>query len=110
MRDVEQPWRYGSFLLRGDPWPRSSGEPGLRGGLFKAYFDQNRPPDTDKLNGKPLASGEKVILGAGGKLMGGDQITCGAANPLLNHCASLLPLPARARSADRTGAASGSPG
>jgi hypothetical protein len=46
-------------------------------GDYKAYFDQNRPPDTDKLNGRPLASGEKVILGAGGKLMGGDQITCG---------------------------------
>ena len=46
-------------------------------GDYKAYFDQNRSPDTDKLNGKPLASGEKVILGAGGKLMGGDQITCG---------------------------------
>ena len=46
-------------------------------GDYKAYFDQNRPPDTDKLNGKPLASGDKVILGAGGKLMGGDQITCG---------------------------------
>ena len=46
-------------------------------GDYKAYFDQNRPPDTDKLNGKPLASGEKVILGAGGKLMGADQITCG---------------------------------
>jgi hypothetical protein len=46
-------------------------------GDYKAYFDQNRPPDTDKLNGKPLAPGEKVILGAGGKLMGGDQITCG---------------------------------
>ena len=46
-------------------------------GDYKAYFDQNRPPDTDKFNGKPLASGEKVILGAGGTLMGGDQITCG---------------------------------
>jgi hypothetical protein len=46
-------------------------------GDYKAYFDQNSPPDTDKLNGKPLASGEKVILGAGGNLMGGDQITCG---------------------------------
>jgi hypothetical protein len=46
-------------------------------GDYKAYFDQNRPPDTDKINGKPLASGEKVILGAGGNLMGGDQITCG---------------------------------
>lgn len=46
-------------------------------GDYKQYFDQNRPPDTDKLNGKPLASGQKVILGAGGKLMGGDQITCG---------------------------------
>lgn len=46
-------------------------------GDYKAYFAQNRPPDTDKLNGKRLASGEKVILGGGGKLMGGDQITCG---------------------------------
>ena len=46
-------------------------------GDYKAYFDQKRPPDTDKLNGKPLASDEKVILGAGGTLMGGDQITCG---------------------------------
>src|ERR1700744_6850 len=46
-------------------------------GDYKAYFDQSRPPDIDKLNGKPLASGQKVILGAGGKLMGGDQITCG---------------------------------
>lgn len=46
-------------------------------GDYKAYFDQSRPPATDKLNGKALASGEKVILGAGGKLMGGDQITCG---------------------------------
>ena len=35
-------------------------------GDYKAYFDQNTPPDTDKLNGKPLASGQKVILGAGG--------------------------------------------
>jgi hypothetical protein len=43
----------------------------------KAYFDQSAPPATDKLNGKPLASGQKVILGAGGTLMGGDQITCG---------------------------------
>jgi hypothetical protein len=46
-------------------------------GDYKAYFDQNKPPDTDKLNGKPLASGQKVTLGADGKLMGGDQITCG---------------------------------
>ena len=46
-------------------------------GDYKSHFDQGRPPDTDKLNGKPLASGEKVILGAGGNLMGGDQITCG---------------------------------
>ena len=30
---VEQPWRYGSSLLRGDPWSRSSGGPGLCGGL-----------------------------------------------------------------------------
>jgi hypothetical protein len=43
----------------------------------KAQFDQNAPPATDKLNGKPLASGQKVILGSGGTLMGGDQITCG---------------------------------
>ena len=46
-------------------------------GDYKAHFDQKGPPAADKLNGKPLASGEKVILGAGGKLMGGDQITCG---------------------------------
>ena len=46
-------------------------------GDYKAFFDQNTRPDTDKLNGKPLASGEKVILGAGGNLLGGDQITCG---------------------------------
>ena len=46
-------------------------------GDYKAYFNQSRPPDSDKLNGKPLASGQKVILGAGGTLMGGDQITCG---------------------------------
>jgi len=49
-------------------------------GDYKAYFDQNTPPDTDKLNGKPLASGQKVILGAGGNLIGGDQITCGVQN------------------------------
>ena len=52
-------------------------------GDYKAHFDQNAPPDTDKLNGKPLASGEKVILGAGGKLMGGDQITCGVQDVLV---------------------------
>jgi hypothetical protein len=52
-------------------------------GDYKAYFDQNRPPDKDKLNGKPLASGEKVILGAGGTLMGGDQITCGVQDVLV---------------------------
>lgn len=46
-------------------------------GDYRAFFDQNRPPDTDKLGGKRLASGDKVILGAGGMLMGGDQITCG---------------------------------
>ena len=46
-------------------------------GDFDAYFDQNTPPAEDKLNGRPLASGEKVVLGAGGTLMGGDQITCG---------------------------------
>lgn len=44
---------------------------------FDSHFDQNSPPAADKLNGKPLASGQKVILGAGGTLMGGDQITCG---------------------------------
>ncbi|OBA59485.1 hypothetical protein A5647_17760 [Mycobacterium sp. 1100029.7] len=43
----------------------------------EAHFDQNTPPAADKLNGKPLASGQKVVLGAGGTLMGGDQITCG---------------------------------
>ena len=52
-------------------------------GDYKAHFDQNAPPDTDKLNGKPLASGEKVILGAGGNLMGGDQITCGVQDVLV---------------------------
>jgi hypothetical protein len=52
-------------------------------GDYKAYFDQNTPPATDKLNGKPLASGQKVILGAGGNLMGGDQITCGAQDVLV---------------------------
>jgi hypothetical protein len=52
-------------------------------GDYKAYFDQNRPPDSDKLNGKPLASGEKVILGAGGNLMGGDQISCGVQDVLV---------------------------
>lgn len=52
-------------------------------GDYKAYFDQNAPPDTDKLNGKPLASGQKVILGAGGSLMGGDQITCGVQDVLV---------------------------
>ena len=38
---------------------------------------QDVPPGTDKLDGKPLAAGEKIVLGAGGTLMGGDQITCG---------------------------------
>jgi hypothetical protein len=52
-------------------------------GDYKAYFDMTTSPDTDKLNGKPLASGEKVILGAGGNLMGGDQITCGAQDLLV---------------------------
>jgi hypothetical protein len=52
-------------------------------GDYKAYFDQKAPPDTDKLNGKPLASGQKVILGAGGNLMGGDQITCGVQDVLV---------------------------
>jgi hypothetical protein len=52
-------------------------------GDYKAFFDQNTPPDTDKLNGKPLASGQKVILGAGGNLMGGDQITCGVQDVLV---------------------------
>jgi hypothetical protein len=48
-----------------------------------AHFDQNTPPATDKLNGKPLASGQKVILGAGGSLMGGDQITCGVQDAII---------------------------
>jgi hypothetical protein len=47
------------------------------GDYQKAHFDQATPPATDKLNGKPLASGQKVTLGAGGTVMGGDQITCG---------------------------------
>lgn len=46
-------------------------------GDYNAYFDQNSSPGSDELNGKRLASGEKVILGAGGNLMGADQITCG---------------------------------
>lgn len=54
-------------------------------GDYKAYFGLSTPPDTDKLDGKPLASGEKVILGAGGTLMSGDQITCGA-DDLLVAC------------------------
>jgi len=52
-------------------------------GDYKAYFDLGAPPDADKLNGKPLASGEKIILGAGGQLMGGDQITCGVQDDLV---------------------------
>jgi hypothetical protein len=47
------------------------------GDYYEAHFEQGTPPADNKLNGKPLASGQKVILGAGGKLMGGDQITCG---------------------------------
>jgi hypothetical protein len=43
----------------------------------KAHFETNTSPAADKLNGKPLASGQKVVLGAGGTVMGGDQITCG---------------------------------
>jgi hypothetical protein len=35
-------------------------------GDYKAHFDQSGPP-----------AGQKLILGAGGTLMGGDQITCG---------------------------------
>ncbi len=46
-------------------------------GDYNAYFDQNSSPGPAELNGKPLASGQKVILGAGGNLMGGDQVTCG---------------------------------
>jgi hypothetical protein len=37
----------------------------------------DQPPAPDKLGGRPLKSGEKVVLGAGGTLMQGDQITCG---------------------------------
>jgi hypothetical protein len=51
---------------------------------YGARFDQGTPPDdAAKLNGKPLASGQKVILGAGGTLMGGDQITCGVQDVLV---------------------------
>jgi Transposase len=46
-------------------------------GDYGAHFAQDVPPGTDKLDGKPLAAGEKIVLGAGGTLMGGDQITCG---------------------------------
>lgn len=44
-----------------------------------SHFDHGSPPSADKLNGKPLAAGQKVVLGDGGTLMGGDQITCGVA-------------------------------
>jgi hypothetical protein len=47
-------------------------------GDYQAHFSQGAPPAADLLGGKPLASGEKIVLGAGGTLMGGDQITCGA--------------------------------
>lgn len=50
---------------------------------YGAQFNQSTPPDADKLNGKPLASGQKVVLGAGGTLMGGDQITCGVEDVLV---------------------------
>lgn len=46
-------------------------------GDYGAHFAQDASPDADKLGGKPLAAGEKIVLGAGGTLMGGDQITCG---------------------------------
>lgn len=52
-------------------------------GDYRSAFDQGAPPDSEKLNGKPLASGEKAVLGAGGTLMGGDQITCGVQNVLV---------------------------
>lgn len=50
---------------------------------YGAHFDHGSPPDARKLNGKSLASGHKVTLGAGGTLMGGDQITCGVQDMLL---------------------------
>ena len=50
---------------------------------YGARFDQGAPPDTATLNGKPLASGQKVILAAGEPLMGGDQITCGVQDVLV---------------------------
>jgi hypothetical protein len=46
-------------------------------GDYRAEFSQGPPPAADKLGGKPLASGQKIVLGAGGTLMGHDQITCG---------------------------------
>lgn len=51
---------------------------------YGARFDHGTTPgDAAKRNGKPLASGQKVVLGAGGTLMGGDQITCGAQDQLI---------------------------
>lgn len=44
---------------------------------YSSYFDDRSPPAAQPLDGKPLASGEKVVLGAGGTLMGGDEIACG---------------------------------
>jgi hypothetical protein len=45
---------------------------------YESRFSQDTDaPAKDKLDGKPLASGEKIVLGAGGTLMQGDQITCG---------------------------------
>ena len=74
--NVEQSRRYGSILLRGDPWSRSSGEPGLRGGL-QGIFRPEKASRHRQAQRQALGIRQKVILGAGGKLMGGDQITCG---------------------------------
>ena len=49
----------------------------------KGHFDQGVPPATDKLNGKPLASGQKADLGAAEDSMGGDQITCGVQDAVI---------------------------
>jgi hypothetical protein len=46
---------------------------------YSSYFDDKAPSSAPKLDGKPLASGEKIVMGSHGELMGGDQITCGVA-------------------------------
>lgn len=44
---------------------------------YGSSFDDRSPPADEHGVGKPLNSGEKIVLGAGGQLMGGDELTCG---------------------------------